>query len=311
MRRYWQRKSVRWTVVVLALLAVVGAATGSTKNKPNRHASLASASAIATAPTATTSPVVATSHAASPTRPNPKPKSKPQIRHTSVNGLAVSSARNDAVQAHPAPGTCHARGSGSFAEPDRRCTPGALNPAVTQRTIDRTICVSGWTKTVRPPESVTEREKVASMAAYGDSGSTHGYEYDHLVSLELGGATNDARNLWPEPGGSPNPKDSVENALHRQVCSGEMSLARAQHVIATDWVGWAHSHHAAATPSATNPVPAPSAPAPPSTAGSPAEHVVHPGAFCAPEGAQGVTDAGTPMTCKTSATDSRDRWRRS
>jgi hypothetical protein len=31
--------------------------------------------------------------------------------------------------------------------------------------------------------------------------------------LELGGAVNDSRNLWPEPGGSPNPKDSVENAL--------------------------------------------------------------------------------------------------
>jgi hypothetical protein len=39
--------------------------------------------------------------------------------------------------------------------------------------------------------------------------------------------------------------------------------------------------------------------------------VVHPGAFCSPEGAQGVTSAGTPMTCKTSSGDSRARWRRS
>jgi hypothetical protein len=39
--------------------------------------------------------------------------------------------------------------------------------------------------------------------------------------------------------------------------------------------------------------------------------VVHPGAFCAPIGAKGVTDRGTPMTCKTSATDSRARWRSS
>jgi hypothetical protein len=84
--------------------------------------------------------------------------------------------------------------------------PGALDPAVTQATIDRTICVSGWTETVRPPESVTEREKWASMAAYEDTGSMDGYEYDHVVPLELGGATNDPRNLWPEPGASPNPK---------------------------------------------------------------------------------------------------------
>ena len=64
------------------------------------------------------------------------------------------------------------------------------------------------------------------MAAYGDGGSPGDYEYDHLVSLELGGAVNDPRNLWPEPEGSPNPKDSVESALHRMVCDGEMSLAR-------------------------------------------------------------------------------------
>jgi hypothetical protein len=52
---------------------------------------------------------------------------------------------------------------------------------------------------VRPSESITEREKLASMQAYGDSKRPADYEYDHLVSLELGGAVNDARNLWPEP----------------------------------------------------------------------------------------------------------------
>ena len=51
------------------------------------------------------------------------------------------------------------------------------------------------------------------MAAYGDTGSLGDYEYDHFVPLELGGATNDPRNLWPEPGASPNPKDTVENDL--------------------------------------------------------------------------------------------------
>jgi hypothetical protein len=127
--------------------------------------------------------------------------------------------------------------------PDPRCTPGALNPAVTQGTINQTICVPGYTTTIRPPESITEPEKLASMAAYGDAGRSPGdFEYDHLVSLELGGAVNDARNLWPESGSSPNPKDTVENALHHMVCDGEMSLAQAQQIIATDWVGWARTH---------------------------------------------------------------------
>ncbi len=179
----------------------------------------------------------------------------------------MSSASALVVQRQPAPGSCHAKGSGLFSEPDPSCTPGALNPAVTQATIDRTICVSGWTETVRPSESVTEPEKQASMAAYRDGGSLHDYEYDHLVSLELGGALNDPRNLWPEPGASPNPKDSVENALHRMVCSGQIPLAQAQHIIATEWVSWARSHTAPASGSTTASPSGPSSVTPPPTSG--------------------------------------------
>jgi hypothetical protein len=74
------------------------------------------------------------------------------------------------------------------------------------------------------------------MAAYGDQQSMDSYEYDHLVPLELGGATNDPRNLWPEPGASPNQKDKVESELNRQVCERRMTLAQAQNAIATNWV---------------------------------------------------------------------------
>lgn len=143
------------------------------------------------------------------------------------------------MQPQPAAGSCHARGHGLYSRPDPTCTPGALNPAVSQSTIDRTICVPGWTATVRPAESITESEKEASLTAYGDNGGLSEYEYDHLVPLELGGATNDPRNLWPEPGSSPNPKDDVEFALREKVCAGELSLARAQREIASDWVALA------------------------------------------------------------------------
>jgi DNA-binding CsgD family transcriptional regulator len=40
-------------------------------------------------------------------------------------------------------------------EPRLALTPGAYNPAVTQATIGRTICVSGWTATIRPSSSYT------------------------------------------------------------------------------------------------------------------------------------------------------------
>jgi hypothetical protein len=136
--------------------------------------------------------------------------------HRPPLGLVYSTASSDVVQSQPAPSSCHAIGSGLYERPDPSCTPGALNPAVTQATIYKTICVAGWTETVRPPESITEQEKAASIAAYGDTGSMGEYEYDHFVPLELGGATNDRRNLWPEPGASPNPKDAVEDIAARE-----------------------------------------------------------------------------------------------
>ncbi len=152
------------------------------------------------------------------------------------NGLVYSTVSSRVIQRQPAAGSCHALGQGLYSRPDPRCTPGALNPAVTQASIGQTICRRGWAEGVRPPESITEPEKYASMAAYGDRGSAAGYEYDHFIPLELGGATNDPRNLWPEPGASPNPKDEVEDELNAEVCDGTLTLSRAQHLIAVNWV---------------------------------------------------------------------------
>jgi hypothetical protein len=150
--------------------------------------------------------------------------------------LVRSTASARVVQPQPPPGSCHARGSGLNSLPDSRCTPGALSPAVTQANLDATICRAGYSESVRPPESVTEREKRASLSSYGDRRPLHDYEYDHLVSLELGGAPNDPRNLWPEPGASPNPKDSLEDRLHALVCDRRVTLAAAQAAIAGNWV---------------------------------------------------------------------------
>jgi hypothetical protein len=156
--------------------------------------------------------------------------------------LVYSTASARQVQRQPRTGACHAIGSGLYARPDARCTPGALNPQVKPATISTTICRSGWTSTVRPPESITRPEKLASLPAYSDQLGASAYEYDHLVPLELGGAVNDPRNLWPEPdygvraGFYLNPKDRLERVLNRLVCDGAMPLATAQRLIATDWV---------------------------------------------------------------------------
>lgn len=154
-----------------------------------------------------------------------------------AGALASSRASVHVVQPQPAAGSCHARGRGPYSLPDSRCTPGAIDPAVTQGDLARTICRPGYSAAVRPPESITEREKPASLRAYGDHQPLRAYEYDHLVPLELGGARNDPRNLWPEPGRAPNPKDSLENRLHARVCDGQLRLVTAQLAIARDWVG--------------------------------------------------------------------------
>lgn len=70
----------------------------------------------------------------------------------------------------------------SAALPNSSRTPGALNPAVTQRDIYSTICVRGWTRTVRPPEAYTERLKREQIRLYGyRDGWLRDYEEDHLL----------------------------------------------------------------------------------------------------------------------------------
>ena len=125
--------------------------------------------------------------------------------------------------------------------PVARRTPGATNSAVTQATIGKTICVAGWTATVRPSSSYTTALKVQQLAsgyaAYGRT-ATGDYEEDHLISLELGGSPDSPKNLWPEPyfvSDGARVKDRIENRLHRLVCAGTLSLRAAQKAIARNW----------------------------------------------------------------------------
>jgi len=113
-----------------------------------------------------------------------------------------------------------------LADPVR--TPGVLNPDVTQANIKQTICVSGWTRTVRPPVEYTNALKANQMRAYNELGSPSDYQEDHLISLELGGNPTDPRNLWPEPYPRAAQVDEIENDLNAKVCSGALSLADAQ-----------------------------------------------------------------------------------
>jgi hypothetical protein len=142
----------------------------------------------------------------------------------------------------------------NYLYPDPAVTPGVVNPDITQTNIGQTICNPNWsTKTIRPPVSYTnnlKRQQLADLKRK-DQTPSH-YEEDHFISLELGGHPRDPKNLWPEMWGTPatpltsrgpfpshlvgaKSKDAVENALHKEVCAGTLTLDEAQRIIVTDW----------------------------------------------------------------------------
>ena|SRR5271166_3791651 len=224
----------RGAAVCLVLVSAGCAATPTTTS----HTGASSASTIvATSITTTTTAPPAT------TAPPPTTEAPTTTSPTLASGIQVGPGPQTTytVQPQAAPGSCHYAYSGPYPLPDPRCTPGAINPHVTQANISSTICSAGYAESIRPPESVTEPEKIASAAAYDYAGSLATAEYDHLIPLELGGDPNDPANLWVEPNDNPaattttNTKDSLEDRLHSIVCSDQMPLAAARQAIAADW----------------------------------------------------------------------------
>jgi hypothetical protein len=115
--------------------------------------------------------------------------------------------------------------------PDPKLTPGDVLTTDT-----RIICVSGYSASVR---DVHESLKEEVYLEYGILTHPAGsMEIDHLVPLSIGGS-NEKSNLWPERYNmtfGAYDKDKVENYLHREVCSGRMSIEDAQERIRSDWV---------------------------------------------------------------------------
>jgi len=129
------------------------------------------------------------------------------------------------------------------ARADDPCQGGSvcvLNPAVTQATIGKTICVRGWTATVRPPVGYTSPLKERQMADLHLPGSPADYEEDHRVPLELGGDPSAPHNLTPElrasAGGRAETKDQDENSAKAAVCAGSKTLAEAQAEFVAKWL---------------------------------------------------------------------------
>jgi uncharacterized protein YbdZ (MbtH family) len=136
-----------------------------------------------------------------------------------------------------AAGASHAQSS--LPRPD--LTPGATDPAITQENIDKTICIPGYTQTVRPPDRYTNALKRQGIRDYRYTDrKLRSYEEDHLIPLAIGGAPRDPHNLWPEPRNPPDGwtvrlKDQLELTLQKLVCTHRVPLEEAQQAIANNW----------------------------------------------------------------------------
>ena len=286
-RRLRVGASIALVVVYLAVLSASGVTAPGSSAAGSRSTPLLAVNAMSPSP--------------SPTAPaSPSPTASPITVFPSAVASSVDVGDQSAASAGAsfvptATGVVPPSSGGSSSdwlpgEPNPSLTPGALNPAVTQTTIDSTICVSGWTATIRPSESFTEALKVEQIAQYGYSDTrTSSYEEDHLISLELGGAPADPRNLWPEPytdslpDGRPTgayTKDAFETKLKDEVCAGSITLAQAQGDIGDHWV---HAYYG---------IPLVASPTNPALTAAPTAHVT-PGATSPPV-ALGVTFVSLP-----------------
>jgi len=122
----------------------------------------------------------------------------------------------------------------------------ALNPDVHQDTIADTICVPGYTKTVRPATSYTNGVKRKLLREAGiDESHMPEYELDHIVPLALGGHPRSLDNLmlqpWEGEGGAKH-KDRLEAKMQCLVCSGQVPLDQAQREIYSDWQAAYHRY---------------------------------------------------------------------
>jgi hypothetical protein len=121
---------------------------------------------------------------------------------------------------------CHVGGQAPFLRPDAACTPGAFQALP-------------LTKVCRHKErpGLPSVERRAILVGYGVPGFTGRVgELDHRIPFFLGGTT-DRRNIWPEAGRRPNPKDDLEQYVRQRVCvTKTMRLRTARAIFKGDWV---------------------------------------------------------------------------
>jgi len=111
-----------------------------------------------------------------------------------------------------------------------------LNASVRKETLSQTICMRGYTRTIRPPATITNTIKYEMLRKKGYTISAmHDFILDHKIPLSLGGAPNNLDNFMLQSEEESKSKDRVELCLSKSVCAGRLSLDEAQKEIWRDW----------------------------------------------------------------------------
>jgi hypothetical protein len=119
---------------------------------------------------------------------------------------------------------------------------GRTNPKVTPDTVQTTICVAGYTATIRPPYSETSKAKAALIAREHPGDPMSAWILDHIVPLEGGGApgsATDLRNFMLQAPAESHVKDRLEDEMRDDICSGRVPLHTAQVAMADGWQDYA------------------------------------------------------------------------
>lgn len=106
---------------------------------------------------------------------------------------------------------------------------GLATNEVTQTNIDKTICVPGWTSTIRPPATIARAIKVHMMNSQSiPIDKLSEYQLDHIVPLCLGGDPESLDNLQLQHNDDAKLKDKMERKICCMVCSGQVKLSEAR-----------------------------------------------------------------------------------
>lgn len=181
-------------------------------------------------------------------------------------------------------------------------TPSASPPAAVTATAAPPTPTATATVTVTPtppspPPSPSARTPDSVVQAYYDAVNAHDYRtawnlggrnfnstYSGFVAGFAGTAYDDLEILGVS--GS-----TVTVSLVATQTSGEIKLYSGTYHVSGGMITGARISQVDTTPS------------------QPPGVFVHPGAFCSPVGATGITDRGTPMVCSLKSGDDRARWR--